>query len=198
MATFNGTNVVTVGNATKKSHYDQVFDNILAIKQGDQALDRLSVGEAAGVNAFVTVGGTFAGSTNVRGVHVKPTLTTPVNGEASGILVSAGTIVEAGSGTHPLLATLDVRPFVVTGGGGSVTNTATVYVNGAMSATVTGRNYALWVDDGRVRIDDAIALGGGVAPTLGTIGGSGPSVAAQNEWLRIETQNGIRFIPVWA
>lgn len=43
-----------------------------------------------------------------------------------------------------------------------------------------------------------VALGGGAAPTVGTIGGSGPAVAAQRNWLRfIESDGTASFIPVW-
>lgn len=43
-----------------------------------------------------------------------------------------------------------------------------------------------------------VALGGGAAPTVGTIGGSGPAAAAQRNWLRfIESDGTASFIPVW-
>jgi hypothetical protein len=43
-----------------------------------------------------------------------------------------------------------------------------------------------------------VALGGGAAPTLGTIGGSGPAAAAQRNWLRfLESDGTASFIPVW-
>jgi hypothetical protein len=42
-----------------------------------------------------------------------------------------------------------------------------------------------------------VALGGGAAPTFGTIGGSGPTAAAQNGWISIQTTSGTRFIPCW-
>jgi hypothetical protein len=43
-----------------------------------------------------------------------------------------------------------------------------------------------------------IALGGGAAPTLGTIGGSGPATATQNSWKRFYDSSGQAFyIPVW-
>jgi hypothetical protein len=43
-----------------------------------------------------------------------------------------------------------------------------------------------------------IALGGGAAPTLGTIGGSGPGTAAQNSWRRFFDGSGAAFyVPVW-
>ena len=85
----------------------------------------------------------------------------------------------------------------------TITNAASLYVagppagGGAGPATITNA-YALWVDAGNVRLDTAVALGGGAAPTLGTIGGSGPATAAQNEWIRIDTQNGVRVVPAWA
>ena len=41
--TFNGTNPVTTGFSGKKSEYDRVFNNVLALKQGDQPLDQLRV-----------------------------------------------------------------------------------------------------------------------------------------------------------
>jgi len=83
----------------------------------------------------------------------------------------------------------------------AVSLASTVYIAG--SPIVTGgmsitASYSLWVDSGVVRIDQGVALGGGVVPTLGTIGGSGPTAAAQNEWIQIDTQNGVRFVPAWA
>ena len=41
------------------------------------------------------------------------------------------------------------------------------------------------------------ALGGGATATLGTIGGSGPGTAAQNQWLEIEIDGVRHWIPVW-
>lgn len=43
-----------------------------------------------------------------------------------------------------------------------------------------------------------VALGGGAAPTLGTIGGGGPATAAQNSWMRVLDSAGAAFwVPVW-
>ena len=43
-----------------------------------------------------------------------------------------------------------------------------------------------------------VALGGGAAPTLGTIGGSGPATAGQNTWLRMVDSTGAAFwVPAW-
>jgi hypothetical protein len=41
------------------------------------------------------------------------------------------------------------------------------------------------------------ALGGGAAPTVGTIGGSGPATAGQNSWLQVKINGTASFIPVW-
>lgn len=43
-----------------------------------------------------------------------------------------------------------------------------------------------------------IANGGGAAPTLGTIGGSGPAAAAQSGWLKVKVGGNYRFVPIWA
>jgi hypothetical protein len=61
-----------------------------------------------------------------------------------------------------------------------------------------GSGYGIDVLSGQVRIQTAVALGGGAGATLGTIGGTGPAAAGQNEWMRIDTQNGTRWVAVWA
>lgn len=64
-------------------------------------------------------------------------------------------------------------------------------------------NYALRLTlgdarfDGRVDINNGIALGGGAAPTLGTIGGSGPTTAAQAQWLEVDIGGTPHWIAVW-
>jgi len=51
--------------------------------------------------------------------------------------------------------------------------------------------------DGRLDINRGIALGGGAAATLGTIGGSGPTAAAQAQWVEIDIGGTAHWIPVW-
>ncbi len=41
------------------------------------------------------------------------------------------------------------------------------------------------------------ALGGGAAPTLGTIGGSGPATAAQNSWMKVRINGVDSYLAVW-
>lgn len=42
-----------------------------------------------------------------------------------------------------------------------------------------------------------IALGGGIPPVVGTIGGSGPATAAQNSWGKVNFAGTDYFIPLW-
>lgn len=43
----------------------------------------------------------------------------------------------------------------------------------------------------------AVAVGGGAAATLGTIGGAGPSVAGQNAWMKVKVAGTDSYIPFW-
>lgn len=77
---------------------------------------------------------------------------------------------------------------------------ATVYIanspNATNSLTLT-KPYSLWIDAGIFRYDGAIALGGGAAATLGTIGGGGPGTAAQNKWIAFDADGTTYYIPLW-
>lgn len=48
-----------------------------------------------------------------------------------------------------------------------------------------------------LEVNNGVALGGGATATLGTIGGSGPTAAAQAQWLEIEISGVSHWIPVW-
>lgn len=67
----------------------------------------------------------------------------------------------------------------------------------------SGINAALWITaglsrfDGIVDINAPIALGGGAAATLGTIGGAGPTAAAQAQWVQIDINGVNHWIPAW-
>lgn len=131
------------------------------------------VGGTAGSVLFVGAGGTLAqdnanffwDDTNNRlgigsaspgaPLFVSGSISPVANANAT-IVSFSGTIVEAASGVHAQLATLAVAPATVTAGVATVTDTATVYIQDAMTATVTGANYALWVDAGNVRADGVI------------------------------------------
>jgi len=68
------------------------------------------------------------------------------NDSYANTIISASPITEAATGTHPILAGLVVQPFVVTAGAATTTRTASLYIPGAPTATVTDNNYGLYVD----------------------------------------------------
>lgn len=72
--------------------------------------------------------------------------------------------------------------------------TGTVTIGGAVGAgDVTIGNGVNDINHAKA----AVALGGGAAPVVGTIGGAGPAVAAQNSWLRVKVAGVVSFIPIW-
>jgi len=75
----------------------------------------------------------------------------------------ANTIVEAASGTHALLAGLAITAPVITPGVATVTNTASLYISAAPTATVTGGNYSLFIDAGTIRYDATVQTTVGAA-----------------------------------
>ena len=123
---------------------------------------RTGIGTSPNANYLLTIGGAHTGGSNSFGVRVEPTIT-GVAGNNASILNVAGTLVEAGSGTHANLWGSAFSAPTVTGGSAAVTNTATVWISGAMSAGTS--NYAFWVDAGTSRFDgvslhyDGVQLG---------------------------------------
>lgn len=80
---------------------------------------------------------------------------------------------EAGSNTHALIAGMRIDTPNITGAGASVTDTATLYLQGASSASVSGNNWSLFIDAGSARIDGGLAVGTTAEPGAGNISGSG-------------------------
>lgn len=90
----------------------------------------------------------FGGATTVhyRGLangETSSNISTSAN--AANYIFGPVPVGKAASGTHLLIANVVVKPIVVNAGGGaSLTNTATIYGQGASTATVTGSNYDVW------------------------------------------------------
>ena len=95
-------------------------------------------------------------------------------------------------------------------GGGALTGTwsnlgtvTTIDINGGTvdgttiggAAAAAGTFTALAANT--LDVNNGIALGGGAAPTLGTIGGTGPTTAAQAQWLQVNIGGTTHWIPVW-
>ena len=154
---------------------------------------------------------------NQVGVFVAPTRTTDIAGDWSDFLLTqAGSItVDDAIGT---LAGWTINAPSIILGTGSLTDSTALLVGGNPGVATGDRtgvriisnpsggggvNAALYVTaglsrfDGRVDINNGIALGGGAAATLGTIGGSGPTAAAQAQWVEIDIGGTAHWIPAW-
>lgn len=116
----------------------------------------LGVGLAGSAAFAIGIGGSgyTSGGFGMVGVSISPAANS-----SPALMNAAGTIVEAGSGTHPFLASLNVDAPTVTAGAATVTNTASLRIASAPVATVTGGNYSLWVDAGTTRLDDNVLIG---------------------------------------
>ena len=155
---------------------------------------------------------------NQVGIFVAPTRSTTIAGEwADFLLTQAGNITV----NHAMSQVGGWKinpPSITLGGGGSVTTGYGLLVSGNVNQGTTraglwvqsslgtpGSRYAIWQSatggisrfDGFVDMNKPIALGGGAAATLGTIGGSGPTAAAQAQWLQIQINGVTHWIPVW-
>lgn len=114
----------------------------------------------AGAFSSVSSGMQLVGSTTLvytSGVSVGTTATLTTGVSSARFVVGTGTVGTFTSGTHPIVASTAFKPQTITNNGATVTNTATTYIESAMTGGTN--NYALWVDAGTVRIDDTIELG---------------------------------------
>lgn len=116
----------------------------------------LGVGLAGSAAFAIGIGGSgyTSGGFGMVGVSISPAANS-----SPALMNAAGTIVEAGSGTHTFLASLNIDAPTVTAGAATVTNTASLRIASAPVATVTGGNYSLWVDAGTARLDDNVLIG---------------------------------------
>jgi hypothetical protein len=102
--------------------------------------------------SLLKVTGTFTGTGNAFGVNASAFSLTPAVGGDGALVFLGGTLVEAGSGTHPDMVGLQIgTPSLSTGGGASTTNASSLKINGAPTGATN--NYALWVDAGLSRFD---------------------------------------------
>lgn len=138
----------------------------------------------------ITVGGTPAdltslsgvGLTNNTGIYARNLANT---GNVRIAFVSTGDDIAIGDSVSGSDLYLDGNAQILAKVGGSAIGT---WDSGGLTLA-TGK---------RLDVTDSIALGGGAAATLGTIGGSGPTAAAQLEWIEIEKGGAKRWIPAWS
>lgn len=155
------------------------------------------------------------GNNKYRFVANAETIT--IGGDFSQFLLTqaANDTIDAALGTYAGWTINAPTPVI---GSGSLTNSTALLIGGNPGAAATDRtglriisnptggagvNAALYVTaglsrfDGRVDINNADALGGGAAATLGTIGGTGPTAAAQAQWMDIDIGGVQHWVPVW-
>jgi hypothetical protein len=179
-------------------------------------LNLASKGNAA---VQITTTRSWSFSTYDGGSGTDSCLVMPTGGSTSG-LVSAeqirlisGTAGGGGSGSVVLArsgatqaASVTLMTVTSDGAGGSTSNgvTVTAATTGSapsIAASGTDTNINLTVagkGTGVVNYGYAgVALGGGAAPTVGTIGGSGPASAAQVAWLKIQVNGTASYVPYW-
>lgn len=141
---------------------------------------KVSIGAAPGANALYVSGTGYTG-----GVAVDASLS-PTPSTNAYLHNVTGTIVEASSGTHNLLASEFIGIATVTAGAATVANTASLYIEGAMGGSVSGANYAAWVDAGNVRIDGSLTDGTVTFP-LNTISTASNAQTLTNKTLTSST-----------
>lgn len=162
--------------------------NLLTLTTGTLALNSnyVSSGGFGGTASTqnLNVGGATSGSAAITGVNLAAlqigassnvsyrvningnnNTTLGTSNSYAALLVGASTVTEAGSGVHPLYASVAIKPAVITAGVATATNSATLYIEDAITATVTGANYALWVDAGNVQFDGNLTIGGNTIST---------------------------------
>lgn len=159
---------------------------------------------------------TVADGTNNWFMAFSPGLrATQLAGDYSEVLFTSSSAISV---VHAIsnFATWTVNAPTISLGGGSIVNAANVLIQTNMNQgtnryglLITSNpsggtlNYALRCTagdarfDGRVDINNGVALGGGAAATLGTIGGAGPTAAAQAQWLEVDIGTVAHWIPVW-
>jgi len=130
----------------------------------DAASNTLSIGTTAQEpENRLTIGGNFTSANTgapTSALMTRDTVTMAVGQNGFGGRFAAD-FGEAGSGTHTLIAQVGVFAPTVVGGSAAVTNAVTLYVDGEPGATVTGDNYAFWVDGGLSRLDGALEVSDG-------------------------------------
>jgi len=155
---------------------------------------------------------------NQVGVFVAPARATSIPGGWSDFLLTQGGSLTLNHAMSQVFGWTINAPSMVLGGGGSATDTGALLVGGNVNqgtnryglliiSNPTGGtlNYAFRQSnasararfDGRLDINRGIALGGGAGATLGTIGATGPTAAAQAQWVEIDIGGVAHWIPVW-
>lgn len=130
---------------------------------------QMAVGAGINNQRQLYLAGTFSGAQDANAIGIDTTVASAAGFSARGISIEAK-YQKAGTGTHPLFtglwirtpSTLDHGPNILSGAA-SIDSVAGLYLSGRPSGGTN--NYAIWVEDGHIR------LGGGLATFEETTGG---------------------------
>jgi hypothetical protein len=143
----------------------------------------LGINRDATSSALVAIGGALAGPDGYDASALAVTTTvSPDAADDAFIVRFAGTIAEAGSGTHGNVAQLMLDGTAVTAGSGATTNASTLYVKDAMSGATN--NYSIFVDAGTSRFDGNIGATGTRVPHIYTTSQTTTNAETVDSWGR--------------
>jgi hypothetical protein len=184
-----------------------------------------AIGGATNSAIQLNITGAFSHTANGAAIQLVTTLS-PSAGLTSDGIVVVPTFNKAGSGTHPRFSGIYIAP-AFGAGAASITDIMSLDIESfaAPASTTTATALRAAAPTGATTLNDAakflksdgstiilelkgsgdilwgkplVSLGGGTTPTLGTIGGSGPTSAAQNSWMQVQDSSGNNFwVPVW-
>lgn len=128
------------------------------------------IGAAPSSNRQLMLAGTFTGVTEAEVIGIETTVVPGANNSAHGMEFNTK-FQKAASGEHRLItplwvrspSTLDHGPNILPGAA-TIGSVAGIYLSGRPSGATN--NYAIWLEDGNLR------LGGGIATCEGTAGGA--------------------------
>lgn len=152
----------------------------------------LGVGSASGTSQNLTISAlVFAGASQVsarRTMRGSTNSTITVANSYAGSLFGQEAVTIGASGTHSLFATAVMKPLSITNGAGTLSNSATLYIEDA--ATGATNNYSLWIGAGTSRFDGNFNFGG----TAGSSNGFPISNGTLMGWTQLKTINGSSVI----
>lgn len=118
----------------------------------------------------------FAGATTVNGrtlFYGSTSTALGIGASYGAVIIGSAPTTTAASGTHAMLANVVVKKIgTITQGLSTVTRTASLYIDGAATATVTDQNYAFYVSTGASTLNGGLAL-----PLTGILKGNGTNTA---------------------
>lgn len=183
----------TTGSATTTHIRALVAASASTASGSNSAVVGSASSDATGTDSVV-IGSDHAIASGARSAVVGSEFS-EASGDDSAVVASDGSYASGGRSAVICGQNVEVGTAGMVGGGTNLA--ATITANGTdqgltWSITKTGEVACQALD-----VNNGVALGGGAAPTLGTIGGTGPTAAAQSKWLEIKIGGTSHWIPVW-